>query len=229
MRLDKYLAQASGASRKIVKQWIKAGQVSVDDVCIKNGGFSVGLQCKVSRQGEPLLLQGKRYIMLHKPVDTVSTAAHADSRSVLTLLPAGVRRGLHIVGRLDVDTTGLLLLSDDGQWSHRVTSPKRECLKVYRVGLADKYSELDLQQLMAGVCLNGESGVLRARALNKIDDRRVDISLGEGRYHQVKRMFAAVGHHVESLHRWKIGELELDETLAPGEWRHLEITEYSSF
>jgi len=228
MRLDKYLAHASGASRKQVKQWVKAGQVTVDREVVTDAGHHTSALAQVCLRGQPLQLAGLRYLMLNKPAGTVSTAEHADERSVFALLPAAERRALHVVGRLDVDTTGLLLLTDDGQWSHRITAPVSHCHKVYRVGLSDPLSAAAGEKLLSGVQLNDEKRLLRARALHQLGDRCVDITLGEGRYHQVKRMFAAVGNHVESLHRLQIGALRLDEGLAIGQWRALSEIEVSA-
>lgn len=225
MRLDKYIAHASGASRKQVKQWVKAGQVTVDESVQRDAGFAVKEHAAVRVFGELLTLSGPRYIMLHKPVGTVSTAEHADERSVFTLLPPDKRQALHVVGRLDVDTTGLLLLTDDGQWSHRITAPVSHCPKQYRVTLADPLNEFDANRLLEGVRLNDEKNPLKARALIRHDERLVDMTLGEGRYHQVKRMFAAVGNHVTALHRLQIGGLPLDESLQPGQWRVLSADE----
>lgn len=228
MRLDKYIAHASGASRKQVKQWVKAGQVAVEGSVQQDAGFTVSEQARVTVFGEVLALAGPSYIMLHKPAGTVSTAEHADERSVFTLLPAVKRQALHVVGRLDIDTTGLLLLTDDGQWSHRITAPVSHCPKQYRVTLADPLSETDADRLLAGVQLNDEKHPLKARALIRHNERLVDMTLGEGRYHQVKRMFAAVGNHVTALHRLQIGGLPLDEALQPGQWRALSDDEIAA-
>ncbi|MGB0867617.1 MAG: pseudouridine synthase [Granulosicoccaceae bacterium] len=225
MRLDKYLAHASGASRKQVKQWIKSGRVSLQGRPCRDAGAIVPGGADVTVDGDSLRLQGKRYIMLNKPAGSVSTAEHADERSVFGLLPAAVRRGLHVVGRLDVDTTGLLLLTDDGAWSHRITAPSSHCLKQYRVQLADPIEQSACDRLLEGVMLHDEKQPLRARALSVCHPTQVDITLGEGRYHQVKRMFAAVDNHVVGLHRLQIGELRLDSSLAEGEWRHLSEVE----
>ncbi len=225
MRLDKFLAHASGASRKQVKQWIKNGEATVDGQTAKSAGQLVPEFAQVCVRGETLQIAALRYIMLNKPTGTVSTAEHADERSVFALLPSEQRRALHVVGRLDVDTTGLLLLTDDGQWSHRITAPVSHCPKVYRVELSDELSDADLEQLLKGVQLNDEKQLLRARALVRHNKRLVDMTLGEGRYHQVKRMFAAVGNHVEALHRLQIGGLSLDAGLQPGQWRELNKAE----
>ncbi len=225
MRLDKYLAHATGESRKLVKQWVKSQRVAVCNAVITDAGFQVAEQATVRLDGRVLALLGEQYIMLHKPAGTVSTAAHADPRSVMALLPANLRAGLHVVGRLDLDTTGLMLLSSDGQWSHRITAPSQHCTKVYRAELADPVTARSTEALLAGVQLQGEKTLLRALALQVLAERCVEISLGEGRYHQVKRMFAAVGNHVVGLHRLQIGALALDPSLSPGQWRSLSAEE----
>lgn len=234
MRLDKYLAHATGASRKQVKQWVKAGRVTLGGAVQRDAGMLVdlaaaGAAAKVCVDGTAVRPSGPRYLMLHKPPGTVCTALGADERSVLALLPAAERRELHPVGRLDLDTTGLLLLSDDGQWSHRITAPRARCPKVYLVTLADPLSSADERQLLDGVELHGETSALRALALSRCADGRVELTIGEGRYHQVKRMFAAVGNHVEALHRTCIGALALDPALAPGQWRALHEGEVALF
>lgn len=229
MRLDKYLAHASGVSRKQVKLWIKAKRVRVDGQVVGDAGLAVSDRALVCLDGEPMRVAGPRYIMLHKPSGTVSTAEHADARSVFVLLPADQRKGLHVVGRLDLDTTGLLLMSDDGQWSHRITAPVSHCPKIYRVTLCDPLKAVEIEQLLDGVQLNDEKQLLRARAVEQLSECTVDLTLAEGRYHQVKRMFAAVGHHVAGLHRLQIGALALDASLAPGQWRHLSEAEVQQF
>ncbi len=228
MRLDKFLAHASGESRKTVKLWIRQRRVRVDAQRVTDAGIAVAKGASVSLDGKPLALAGESYIMLNKPAGTVSTAEHADARSVMTLLPAALRSRLHIVGRLDVDTTGLMLLSSDGDWSHRITAPAQHCLKVYRVQLSDPLGDAAATALLDGVMLGGEKSPLRARALHRHDELNVDITLGEGRYHQVKRMFAAVQNHVETLQRVQMGGLILDASLPPGQWRELSLQERAS-
>lgn len=208
-----------------MKLWIKQRRVKVGIQPVADAGFNVAEGAVVRLDGEQLTLAGESYIMLNKPAGTVSTAEHADARSVMALLPADMRGGLHIVGRLDVDTTGLMLLSSDGDWSHRITAPARHCLKVYRVQLSDPLGDAAARTLLDGVMLGGEKRPLRARALHRHHERSVDITLGEGRYHQVKRMFAAVQNHVEALHRKQMGGLALDASLAPGQWRELSLLE----
>jgi len=225
MRLDKFLAHASGASRKDVKAWIKAQRVTVNGATVRDAGMQLDANAAVCLDNELQNVLGLQYIMMNKPAGTVSTAKHADSRSVLSLLPHELQRDLHVVGRLDLDTTGLLLLSNDGQWSHRITAPASHCLKVYRVHLSDPFTASMREQLNAGVQLHDESMLLQARALVQHSDCVVDLTIGEGRYHQVKRMFAAVGNHVDALQRLQIGQLILDPSLEAGQWRELTAQE----
>lgn len=131
-------------------------------------------------------------------------------------------------GRLDKDTTGLLLLTSDGQWSHSVTSPRRECRKSYRVWLAEAIPDEACRALEKGVMLNGDNTMTRPAEVQVHDDKIIDLTISEGRYHQIKRMLAAVGNRVEALHRFRIGNIKLDEALAPGEFRALTPQEIRS-
>jgi 16S rRNA pseudouridine516 synthase len=145
------------------------------------------------------------------------------------LLPAPLRQrpnkgavqGLQAVGRLDQDTTGLLLLSDDGQFIHRMSSPKKHVPKVYRVTTKHPITQAMVDKLLAGVVLDDDPKPVKAAACVQVSELVLDLTLTEGKYHQVKRMLAAVGNRVEGLHRWKIGGLELPAGMQPGEWRWL--------
>ena len=179
-------------------------------------------------EGEPLSLIGTRYIMMHKPVDTLCSNVDEVYPSVLTLLDEPLLDRLHFAGRLDADTTGLLLITDDGQWSHKVTSPKRECGKRYRVWLAEPLVVDAEQRLQDGLELRGESELTRPALLQRISETEVLLTITEGKYHQVKRMFAALGNKVIGLHREAIGAIELDAELTEGEWRYLTDAEIAS-
>jgi 16S rRNA pseudouridine516 synthase len=142
---------------------------------------------------------------------------------VFALLPPPlVARGLQCVGRLDQDTTGLLLFSDDGQFIHRMISPKKGVAKVYRAVCAEAVTDAMLTALRAGVQLNDEPAPIAALACEKLDERVLRLTLAEGKYHQVRRMIAAAGNHVEALHREAIGNYALPADLPPGAWRWLE-------
>ncbi|MEM7377809.1 MAG: pseudouridine synthase [Pseudomonadota bacterium] len=220
MRLDRYLCSATGDSRSTVRSWVRAGRVTRNGDVVKRAGESVSEGDRVCLDGTLLERPAPRYLMLNKPAGAVCTATHADPRSVLNCVPARSGAPLQCVGRLDVDTTGLLLLSDDGQWNHRVSRPGRST-KVYRVALADAWTDQMLDHLCTGVQLRGEQRLATARDVTPLGPDTLSITLDEGRYHQVKRMLAAVGNRVVGLHRLSVGSLTLDESLLPGGWRAL--------
>ncbi|ABM00817.1 16S rRNA pseudouridine(516) synthase RsuA [Shewanella amazonensis] len=228
MRLDKYLAETTALSRGLAKKAINSGDVSCDGVVMKDPAFKVPQGARVCFQGEVLALVGVRYLMLHKPVDTICSTQDEYYPSVLSLLDIARPDKLHIAGRLDADTTGLVLITDDGLWSHKVTSPKRDCAKRYRVQLAESLTDDLIAQFAEGVQLNGEDGLTKPAKLELLSDTEALLSITEGKYHQVKRMFAAVGNKVIGLHREAVGAIELDPQLAPGEWRYLTEAEIAS-
>ncbi|SFL86352.1 pseudouridine synthase [Marinobacter zhejiangensis] len=225
MRLDFFIANASGLSRKEAKRALGAGEIEVDGEVCRKGAYKLQSGQQVTLQGQPLALPGERYLMLHKPAGVVCSTEDGDHLSVLSLIPADQRRGLVIVGRLDLDTTGLLLLTTDGQWSHRVTSPRHQCPKTYRVSLAEPLAEDAVVLLTEGVMLRNDSKPAVAADVSLVDELTIDLTITEGRYHQVKRMIAAVGNRVTGLHRLKVGGIMLDPALAAGEYRQLTAEE----
>lgn len=225
MRLDYFLAHATGLSRKQVKQLISSGAVTVGGVTRPKSGHLLQQGETVQLHGETVSLPGERYLMLHKPASVVCSTDDPQHASVLTLLPPALRRDLHIVGRLDLDTTGLLLLTTDGQWSHRITSPRTHCPKRYRATLAAPLDDNALQQLRDGVVLHDDPAPTRPALAEMIDDTVLLLTLTEGRYHQVKRMVAAVGNRVVALHREAIGPLTLDNNLPTAAFRPLTDSE----
>ena len=229
MRLDKFLCHTTGLSRSRAQGVIRGGQVEVDGAVVRNPAQALAATAQVAFRGEALALSGKRYYMLHKPAGVVCATEDAQHRTVLDLMSAELRRGLHIAGRLDADTTGLVLISDDGEWTHRITSPRRVCTKTYRVALAEPLAEDAAARLAEGLLLRGEDKPTRPATLERLSEREVLLTIHEGRYHQVKRMFAALGNRVVALHRERIGELCLDPALAPGAYRPLSETEVALF
>lgn len=228
MRLDKYLAETTELSRGLAKKAINSGDVSCDGVVVKDPAFKVPKGAHVCFQGEALELTGIRYLMLHKPVDTICSTQDEYYPSVISLLDIARPDKLHIAGRLDADTTGLVLITDDGHWSHKVTSPKRDCAKRYRVQLAEPLTADLIDTFAQGLQLNGEDGLTKPAKLEILGDTEALLSITEGKYHQVKRMFAAVGNKVVGLHREAVGAIELAPELLPGEWRYLTETEVAS-
>jgi len=148
--------------------------------------------------------------------------------SVLSLLDMPGANSLTIAGRLDADTTGLVLITSDGQWNHRITSPKKECGKRYRVQLVAPLAANAEQLLAEGLMLHNESKPTKPAQLERMSDTEVLLTISEGKYHQVKRMFAALGNRVTGLHREQIGAITLDSELAPGQWRNLTADEITS-
>ncbi|GAM75437.1 ribosomal small subunit pseudouridine synthase A [Vibrio ishigakensis] len=221
MRLDKYLCDGLGITRKQATKLLKTGEVTVDGEMIKSGAFKVKDGAEVEWQDRPLLLRGPRYLMMNKPEGFVCSHEDGFNHTVFVLLDEVRYEDLHFAGRLDVDTTGLLLITDDGQWSHRITSPKHKCDKTYRVWLADPVQDNYAEAFKQGILLRNEKEPTLPADLKIIDEKQVLLTIHEGKYHQVKRMFAALGNRVEALHRERIGQITLDEDLEPGEYRDL--------
>lgn len=228
MRLDKFLSQNSDSSRSLIQQAIKAGRVSVNDVIAKKGDQKLLGDEIVTLDGNIVEVFKTRYLMLHKPLGYVCANSDSDYPVVVDLIRLPRWQELQIVGRLDIDTTGLVLLTDDGQWNHRITSPRHECDKVYRVTTSNPISADTAELFAAGVQLHGEKAPTRPAQMELISSHEARLKIHEGKYHQVKRMFAATGNLVVALHRESIGNIQLDPALAPGEYRPLTAEEITS-
>ncbi|HWX12010.1 MAG TPA: 16S rRNA pseudouridine(516) synthase [Trinickia sp.] len=223
MDLESILFTQGFGSRRQCRALIAAGRVSVDGAACTDPDADWppdGLVFEV--EGEPWLYRERAYLMLNKPAGYECSREPQHHLSVFSLLPAQLAlRGVQCVGRLDEDTTGLLLLSDDGRFVHACTSPKRKVPKTYLATTRHPLDDAQLTALREGVLLHGESKPVAAAALAR-GDRQLDLTVNEGKYHQVKRMIAAAGNRCEALHRERIGELALPATLAPGAWRWLD-------
>ncbi|MGE0081438.1 MAG: 16S rRNA pseudouridine(516) synthase RsuA [Thiohalomonadaceae bacterium] len=228
MRLDRFLANAAGLTRTQAQRAVRGGEVAVDGAVVRDPSVHVRPEQAVTLRGEAVVVQGSRYFMLHKPTGYVSVTEDGLHPTVLDLIHEPRKKGLHAAGRLDLDATGLVLITDDGDWSHRVTSPRRKCPKRYRVTLAEPLTAAMVEQLSAGVPLRGDDRPTRPAQVEVLAENQVWLTIAEGRYHQVKRMFAAVGNHVLALHRDRIGTVELDPALAPGEYRPLTAQEIAA-
>lgn len=230
MRLDKFIAEQTGLTRSQAAKALKSGVVSVNEEIEKSGARKVSAEDTIRYEGELLKwLEGGQYFMLYKPQGYVCSHDDGEYPTVFQFFDYPLMNKLHTAGRLDVDTTGLVLLTDDGQWSHRITSPKHHCEKTYLVTLADPVEAFYAQQLAEGILLRGEKEPCLPAKMEILDDYNVNLTISEGRYHQVKRMFAALGNKVEALHRWRIGDIVLDESLEEGEYRTLSDEEIGSF
>jgi 16S rRNA pseudouridine516 synthase len=187
-------------------------------------------------QGQDWPYQAHAYLMLHKPAGTECSQKPSTYPSVYTLLPGPLRQrpqkgpvqGVQAVGRLDQDTTGLLLLTDDGQFIHRMNSPRHHVPKVYEVTVKHPLQAAQVQRLLDGVVLDDDPKPVRAAACEAVSELHLLLTLTEGKYHQVKRMLAAVGNRVEGLHRSQIGGLKLPDDLPPGQWRWLDAAALAS-
>jgi len=229
MRLDKYVSHATTLPRDISKRAVRNKRVTVNGQMVKSASHHVAQADVICLDGQTLHLPQPRYIMLHKPVGYVCANEDGEHPVVLDLLSEESTEGLSVAGRLDLDTTGLVLLSDDGQWLHRVISPKHLFSKIYYATLQEPVDDTTIAQFEAGMLLRGEDKPTAPAQCKALPDERAEVILNEGRYHQVKRMFAACGNHVIALHRQKIGAVELDEHLAPGAFRSLTQEEIESF
>ncbi|WP_165857404.1 pseudouridine synthase [Marinobacter sp. JSM 1782161] len=229
MRLDFFLANAADMTRKEARRCILGRRVTINNELCRKAATHLADGDVVELDGQPLTLPGERYLMLNKPADVVSVTRDGEHTTVTDLLPPELRRNLHVAGRLDLDTTGLVLLTTDGQWSHRVTSPRAKCSKRYRVELAEPWTSDMVSALEQGVTLKSDNRPTAPAGVEPLSEKQLRLTLSEGRYHQVKRMLAAVGNHVTGLHREAIGAVTLDPELGPGEYRSLTEAEIDSF
>ena len=228
MRLDKYISNATDLSRTDVKKLIKSGLVSIDDETAKSGSQKVSDDQEIAIEGSTIQLMTTRYFMMNKPAGVVSATKDHTNPTALDLIYEHRNDQLQIAGRLDIDTTGLLLITDDGQWNHIVTSPRTDCKKIYAVELENTVSEDYHKKLEAGIALEGEKRRCLPATMKVIDDHHIQLSISEGKYHQVKRMITSLGNEVVSLHRLQIGGIALDPELEPGDYRPLTEEEIAS-
>jgi 16S rRNA pseudouridine516 synthase len=229
MRLDKFVCDCTGLTRSQAGKLIRQGEIQLNGMLCKQPAQQIKTSDVVLLDDEPLQLTGPRYILLHKPAGYVCSTDDPDHNTVFVLLDEPNINKLHTVGRLDLDTTGLLLITDDGQWSHKISSPKHECAKTYRAWLADPVEHSAIALFAEGVLLRGEKTPTKPAQLEIVSPTECLLTIHEGRYHQVKRMFAAIGNKVVQLHRERVGPLSLDAGLAEGEYRHLTAEEISLF
>ena len=228
MRLDKYISNATDLSRTDAKRIIKNGEVAIDDEIVTNSAQKIAPDQTVAIEGSVISMAKSRYFMMNKPAGVVSVTKDNHNPTAIGLMYEHRSDELQIAGRLDIDTTGLLLITDDGKWNHRLTSPRSDCTKIYEVGLAEPIGADYAAALAKGVLLEREKHLCLPAHMEQIDDNHLTLSIAEGKYHQVKRMFAALGNHVASLHRFQVGGIILDTDLEPGEYRPLTDLEIAS-
>jgi 23S rRNA pseudouridine2605 synthase len=221
MRLNAYLARAGVASRRKADELIKAGRVTVNGEPGQLNTF-VESRDRVELDGRPLAKQRLAYVLLHKPAGVVTTASDPQGRRTVVDLVAGHDTRLVPVGRLDADTTGALLLTNDGELAHRLAHPRYEVEKVYEAEVEGELDDDALRRLEHGIEL--DDGPTAPAKTRRPGPSKIELTIHEGRKHQVKRMLAAVGHPVTRLHRIRYAGLTV-EGLEPGRWRELEPSE----
>jgi 23S rRNA pseudouridine2605 synthase len=225
MRLNAYLARAGIASRRGSDELIKAGRVRVNDLPGELNTY-VHPGDRVEVDGKQVTPQSLRYVLLHKPAGTVTTARDPQGRPTVVELVEEIQERVVPVGRLDADTTGALLLTNDGQLAHRLAHPRYGVEKVYEVDVEGEPDDAALEQLAAGVEL--DDGRTAPAKVRRLGPAKLELTLHEGRKHQVKRMSEAVGHSVLRLHRSRYAGLTV-EGLEPRQWRELEPSEVARF
>lgn len=226
MRLDKYLSDMGAGTRSELKKEIRKGGVSVDGHIVKDPGCSVGPSSRVIFRGAPVVYEEFVYYMLNKPAGVISASEDPREETVIDLIPEPKRRDLFPVGRLDRDTEGLLIITNDGALSHRLLSPKHHVDKVYYAEVSGILGDQDIELFAEGLVLPDGLECLPAdlRILSVSDadySSEAEITVREGKFHQVKRMFSAVGAEVTYLKRLSMGPVTLDPGLELGECRRL--------
>lgn len=228
MRVDKFLSRMQIASRSEAKQLLKDGRLSLNGVTVKDGST------KCDPEKDVILVDGKsvsytefRYVMLHKPAGCVTATRDARERTVMEYLPADMQKGMSPVGRLDKDTEGLLLITDDGALNHALLAPKSHVEKTYFARIAGCVTQEEVRRFRDGLIIGEKrpTAPAKLRILRASAESEVLVSITEGKFHQIKRMFQAVGMEVVYLKRLSMGTLVLDDSLAPGEWRELTAEE----
>ncbi|OBT09439.1 16S rRNA pseudouridine(516) synthase [Vibrio sp. UCD-FRSSP16_10] len=227
MRLDKFVCKSTQLTKLEAIAHIHSGKVRV------NGNVEIGESTQVHENNtvclndDELIARPFRYILLHKPAGTICSNIDEAYPSLFNYLQMENVSELHIAGRLDADTTGMVLITDDGRWSFNITRPISHCKKVYQVTLSKEITDDVAIQFKNGIKMQGENKLTLPASLVVINSKEVLLTITEGKFHQVKRMFSAVGNRVVSLHRVAIGAVSLD--IEVGQWRYLTELEINSF
>ena len=227
MRLDKFICKSTELTKTQAVELIYEERVKINGDAVTLESTQVHENNYITLDDKELVARPFRYLLMNKPAATICSNIDEVYPSLFNYIKEGNNAELHIAGRLDADTTGLVLITDDGRWSYNIITPAKKCEKVYRVGLRNSLSEDAVDIFINGVQLQGESQLTRPAKLEIIEPKEVLLTITEGKFHQVKRMFSAIGNKVISLHREKIGEVVLD--VGVGEWRYLTDAEVSSF
>jgi 16S rRNA pseudouridine516 synthase len=221
MRIDRFMGGYLGVNRRDVKLILAQKRIIIDGEVAHNSQQVIDEFSRVTFDGQVLQAKIPRYIMMNKPVGVVSATKDDQHKTVIDLLDEAEGLGLHIVGRLDLNSSGLLLLTNDSRWSRRLMEPENKVAKVYRVTLENPLTESYISAFNDGMYFEYEDITTRPAKLRIMSEYVAEVTLVEGRYHQIKRMFGRFRNPVLALHRMSIGELSLDPTLMPGASRLL--------
>ncbi len=229
LSLEKLLKNQGFGSRKLCRIMILNEEITVNGTMCDDPNAEFTLEnLHFTVKGEAWEYKEKSYLMMHKPSNYECSHKTQHHPTIYSLLPFPlVERGVQCIGRLDEDTTGLILISDDGQFIHKMSSPKHKVPKVYEVTCKHPIVEANIHALLGGVKLIDEDETIAALDVKKINENVIHMTLAEGKYHQVKRMVAAISNRVEGLKRIQIGELKLPDDLKVGEWRWLSESDLS--
>ena len=230
MKLDRFLANRSEVGRKTAHHCIAIGRVKVNGVVITNSHYEVDCFARVELDDQILQSSARAlFLMMHKPVGILSATVDRQHPTVLDLIDDPDKHTLHIAGRLDRNASGLILLANNGHWSRRLMDPTRKMPKVYLVETRDPISPDAVEAFARGFYFHTEDLTTLPAHLEILTERQARLSLHEGRYHQIKRMFHRVNNRVVRLHRESIGPIVLPADLAPGQWRLLTVEELMLF
>lgn len=228
MRLDKYLSEMGAGTRSELKKAVRAGRVSVNGQRAKDASIHVSEKDEICLDGNRIVYERFVYYMMNKPAGVISATEDARERTVLDLIEGQQRKGLFPVGRLDRDTEGLLLITNDGELAHRLLSPAHHVDKVYFARLDGPVGETERRLFAEGLKVDNTFTAMPACLELLENAEEVKVTIREGKFHQIKRMFAAVGREVLYLKRLSMGPLALDGSLAPGAYRRLTEEEESA-
>ncbi|MDL0432253.1 pseudouridine synthase [Marinobacter sp. TBZ242] len=229
MKLSRILSNQNGVSRKQANALIAGGTVMVDGVVCREAAREVDRFSTVTSQGSIIQAgESAHYLMLHKPAGYLSATTDQVHKTVMELIAPDLQKDLHIAGRLDRASTGLLILTNDGNWSRRLTEPEIRIPKVYQVATASAITPVTAERFAEGIWFEFEQLRTSSARLELLGAQEARVTIYEGRYHQIKRMFHAVGNRVTALHRVSMGDIHLDGSLEPGAYRPLGKAEINS-
>lgn len=220
-RLDRFLSHRLCINMRDVKPMLAQGRILIDEQPATSADQRINTFTHITVDGQDIQRNTARYIMLNKPKDVVSATKDPEHTTAIELLEEPIDTDLHIAGRLDRSSTGLLLLTNDSRWSEGLMTPSAKAEKVYIVELARPLEPQYFDAFASGIHFPFEDILTRPAILEQLSDKTARVTLTEGRYHQIKRMFGHFRNRVVSLHRIRIGHITLDDSLAPGAWRQL--------